>query len=60
MTTKLDKSLKREIEVDGQAYTVTISPEGVKVVPKGGRKGTEIDWRTILRHGEAPSGAVQG
>lgn len=54
MTTKLDKSLKREIEVDGQLYTVTIAPEGVKVVPKGARNGTELDWRTIIRGGTQP------
>ena len=46
--TKLDKTLKRELEVEGKLYTVSISPEGIKIVPKGGRKGTEITWQTIL------------
>jgi len=31
MATKLEKTLKREIEIDGKAYMVAISPEGVKV-----------------------------
>ena len=31
MATKLDKTIKREIEMDGTAYMVTISPEGVKL-----------------------------
>lgn len=48
MATKLDKVIKRELEIEGQLYTVTISPEGVKVTPKGGRKGNEISWRTIV------------
>ena len=41
MATKLDKSIKRELEHKGQVYTVTIAPEGIKVVPKGRRNGAE-------------------
>jgi hypothetical protein len=48
MATKLDKVLKREIEIDGQAYIAAISPEGVKVTKKGFRKGNEISWRAII------------
>ena len=48
MTTRLDKPLKREVEVDGTLYTVTMSPEGVKVVQKGKRKGQELSWRDIV------------
>ena len=48
MTTKLDKALKREITVDGVAYTVTIAPEGIKVVEKGKRKGHELSWQSIV------------
>ena len=51
MTTKLDKSLKREIEIDGQAYTVSISPEGVKLTQKGFRKGREMTWKELLAAG---------
>jgi hypothetical protein len=47
MTTKLDKTIKREIELDGQAYTVAISPEGVKVTQKGFRNGREMSWRKL-------------
>lgn len=49
MTTKLDKALKREIELNGVAYTVTIAPEGIKVVEKGKRLGTELSWERIVR-----------
>ena len=48
MATKLDKSIKRELELDGKLYTVTIGPEGVKVVEKGKRKGQELPWRSIV------------
>ena len=48
MTTKLDKPLKREIDLDGTLYTVTMSADGVKVVEKGKRKGQELSWRDII------------
>ena len=48
MATKLDKAIKRELELDGKLYTVTIAPDGVKVVEKGKRKGQEISWRSIV------------
>ena len=62
MATKLDKTLKREIEIDGQPYTVAISPEGIKVTQKGFRKGSELTWKEILgsasgEGGEGTSGA---
>ena len=48
MTTKLEKELKREIDVDGKHYTVTISPGGLKIAEKGHRKGHELTWKQIL------------
>jgi hypothetical protein len=48
MATKLDKTIKRELELDGKLYTVTMSPEGVKITAKGARKGPEITWTTLL------------
>jgi hypothetical protein len=52
MTTKLDKTLKREIEVDGQPYIIALSPEGLKITGKGKRKGQEITWKHLIS-GEA-------
>ena len=59
MATKLDKTIKREIEIDGQAYMVTIAPEGVKLTQKGFRKGKGMTWRTLLQQGteDYPAGA---
>jgi hypothetical protein len=48
MTTPLDKPLKRELEINGKRYTVTISPDGVKVVEKGKRLGQELSWESIV------------
>ena len=52
MATKLDKLLKREIDIDGKPYMVTLSPEGVKLTEKGKRKGQEVSWKGLV-NGEA-------
>lgn len=49
MPTRLDKAIKRELELGAKLYTVTITPEGVKITPKGGRRGHEITWEELLR-----------
>ena len=48
MTTKLDKPIKRELEHGGVLYTVTIAPDGIRVVEKGKRKGRELSWESII------------
>jgi hypothetical protein len=48
MTAKLDKSIKRELEIDGKLYTIAISPDGIKVTEKGRRNGPEVSWRAII------------
>lgn len=48
MATKLDKPIKRELELDGQLYTVIMAPDGIKVTEKGKRKGQEVSWRAII------------
>jgi hypothetical protein len=48
MATKLEKELKRELEIDGTAYTLTITPEGLKLVAKGRRKGVELAWHDVV------------
>lgn len=50
--TKLDKVLKREIDIGGEAYIVAISPEGLKLTVKGRRKGQELAWKDLVS-GEA-------
>ena len=59
MATKLDKTIKREIELDGQAFMVAIGPDGVKLTQKGFRKGREMSWRQLWS-GAAEEGAGGG
>lgn len=48
MATRLEKPIKRELEHAGVLYTVTISPDGIRVVEKGKRKGRELSWASII------------
>jgi hypothetical protein len=56
MATKLEKTIRREIELDGQLFTVTISPSGVKLTQKGYRKGREITWSDLRERGTEEGG----
>lgn len=57
MPTKLDKTVKREIEIDGQPFTVAISPEGLKITQKGFRKGQEVSWKELWASGSSDGGS---
>jgi hypothetical protein len=35
MPPRLAEPIKREVELDGQLYTVILGPEGVHIAPKG-------------------------
>ena len=48
MTTKLARPFKRELEVNGEKYTLTLDPDGLKLVSKGRRKGIELKWEAIV------------
>ena len=52
MTTKLTSPFKRELDLNGDKYTLTVTPEGFKLVLKGKRKGIELNWAQIV-NGEA-------
>jgi hypothetical protein len=45
--TKLEKPLKRQIDIKGNPYIVTITPEGLKLTEKGKRKGQELAWADL-------------
>ncbi|MDX1550853.1 MAG: hypothetical protein R3278_09935 [Lysobacter spongiicola] len=60
MTTKLDKPVRREITVDDRAYTLTIDPDGLKLVEKGRRKGQELSWKDLVNGDAAIAAALQG
>jgi hypothetical protein len=58
VTTKLEGALKREIVIDGAAYTVTLDPAGLKLVPKGRRKGYELEWSAFISGDAALAAAL--
>ena len=58
MATKLDKSLKREIDIDGQPFMLTIDPAGMKLVPKGKRNGLELAWKALISGDAALASAL--
>jgi hypothetical protein len=60
VTTKLDKPLKREIEIEGKPYTLTLTEHGLKLVEKGHRKGHAIAWADILSGSVALTAALAG
>jgi hypothetical protein len=57
--TPLDKPLRRELAVGDQLYTLTIDPIGLKLVPKGRRKGLELRWQDLVSGDAAVATALQ-
>lgn len=47
--TKLDKPLRRELEIGSKLYTLALDRHGLKLTPKGHRKGVEVPWPALLR-----------
>lgn len=47
MATKLDKAIRREIEIDGEPFTVIISPEGLRLTRKRFRSGVALSWKAM-------------
>ncbi len=59
MMTPLDKPLRRELHIDGQPYTLTVAPEGLKLVKKGRRKGITLRWQDLVSGDAALASALQ-
>lgn len=57
--TPLDKSLKREIAIDGKPYTLVISPDELRLVEKGKRKGLVLPWKDLVNGDAAVAAALQ-
>jgi hypothetical protein len=56
MTTRLTEALRREIEIDGEAYTIVVTPDGVRLTRKRFREGAFLSWKA-LRDREIPEAA---
>jgi len=59
MTTKLDKPLKREIDIDGKPFTLTLTATGLLLTEKGHRKGIEVSWKSLVGGDAAMAAALQ-
>ncbi len=57
--TPLDKPLRREVEIDGRLFTLTIDPERLKLTEKGHRKGLDLAWRDLVNGDAALAAALQ-
>lgn len=57
--TRLDKPLRRELDIDGKAYTLAIDPDGLKLTQKGKRKGVELRWVDLVNGDAALAAALQ-
>ena len=50
--TKITAPLRREIEIDGEPYTLTVSAEGVRLARKRFRSGRVMSWRMVWERGD--------
>ena len=57
--TRLDKPLRRELDIGGKAYTLAIDPDGLKLTQKGKRKGLELRWTDLVNGDAALAAALQ-
>ncbi|AWB78568.1 hypothetical protein D7U87_00270 [Stenotrophomonas maltophilia] len=57
--TPLDKPLRRELDIDGRPHTLTVDPEGLKLVEKGRRKGITLRWQDLVSGDAALATALQ-
>jgi hypothetical protein len=64
MPTKLEKTIVREVEIDGESYTIAISPEGVRLSRKRFRSGVALTWKSLWNEGsrisDKPAHSRQG
>ena len=59
MTTKLDKNLRRELDIDGEPYTLNLDATGFTLAEKGRRRGLTLEWRSLVSGDAALATALQ-
>lgn len=57
--TPLDRPLKRELQIGDAPYTLTITPDELKLVAKGRRKGLVLRWSDLVSGDAALATALQ-
>ena len=50
--TKITAPLRREIEIDGEPYTLTVTAEGLRLARKRFRSGRTMTWRMAWERGD--------
>lgn len=53
--TKLDKPLRRELEIGAKRYTIVLDPQGLNLKQKGHRHGVGLHWNTLVNQLEGKS-----
>ena len=48
MPDRLEQPLRWELKIEGKPYVLTISPDGLRLVKKGLRKGQELAWKDLV------------
>ena len=59
LMTKLDKPMRRELQVGDAVFTLVIAPEGLKLAQKGRRQGIELRWTDLVSGDAALAVALQ-
>lgn len=49
MSTKLEKPIRREIDIDGEMFTLIVGPDGLRLTRKRFRSGLAVSWKALLR-----------
>ena len=57
--TRLDGPLRRELDIAGHSYTLTIDPAGLKLAKKGHRRGVTIIWQDLVNGDAALAAALK-
>ncbi len=47
MSTKLEKPIRREVEIDGVPFTVTLTRDGLRLARKRFRSGVALSWKEL-------------
>jgi len=60
MATKLYKTIRREIEIDGEPFTIAISPDGFRLTKKRFRSGVALSWKSLWARHERDAVTLPG
>jgi len=57
--TPLDRPLRREVVIDGEACTLVVDPDGLSLHRKGFRRGLRLRWRELVGGDAALAAALE-